>query len=424
MEYSENIRAFLAAHGMEPESIDLRKACALFKDEMRRGLAGESSSLKMIPTYLRAGSSLPAGRPVAVIDAGGTNFRTALVSYAADGFSVSRLSVCEMPGVRSPVEWDDFIDFTAERIIPLLDRTDTVGFCFSYPTLETEDLDGYVLSLTKQVRISGFEGRPVCGCLRGRLAESGFEKIKTVLLNDTPAVLLSGSSLLGSGGYDSLIGLISGTGTNSCCVLPCSAVTKEHGAFEGDMLINLESGAFSGFPRGDFDRELDASTCDPGAYLHEKMTSGAYVGELCRITLSAAAAEGLFSADGADALMSLEKFSSEDADNAALGEIPFLHDGEDLKTASQLCRAVFDRSARCVCSNLSAILSFTGAGRDGGTACICVDGSMYKRSRSFRPLLAGYMDSFASGVLGHKSAFKTFDNATILGTAAAALLNR
>ena len=35
------------------------------------------------------------------------------------------------------------------------------------------------------------------------------------------------------------------------------------------MLVNLESGAFTGLPRGDYDEALDIATHDPGVYRHE-----------------------------------------------------------------------------------------------------------------------------------------------------------
>ncbi|MEG1633841.1 MAG: hypothetical protein RR314_07290 [Oscillospiraceae bacterium] len=425
MDYSGKARIFLSRHGTEPESVNLSDVTAAFLSEMELGLSGGKSSLKMIPSYLTADGALPLGRPAAVIDAGGTNFRTALVSFTEHGPEVESLSVTAMPGALSPVTWDEFIDFTAARLLPLLDRTDTVGFCFSYPTEETPERDGRIIKLTKQVIIDGFENRLLCADLQARLTALGVGRKNIVLLNDTPAVLLSGVGASREGEFDGLIGLISGTGTNTCCNLPNSAIRKPHGAFSGNMLVNLESGAFSLLPRGDFDALLDAATLDPDTYRHEKMTSGAYVGELCRLALREAAEEGLFSAEGADSALSLSALATPEADALALGgDMSLFADVNDAAFAAELCRAMFERAARCLCANLSAILILTDSGHSAAKpACIRVDGSMFKKSRVFRPELERYMSEFTAARLCRHAVFRTADEATLLGSAAAALLN-
>ncbi len=426
MEYSSRARLFLAAHFMEPEYVDMEAAVSAFITDMQLGLAGRSSSLKMLPTYLTADGGLPHGVPAAVIDAGGTNFRTARVSFGEDGPVIEDLDVTRMPGVSAPVGWDELIDFTARRVLPVALRADTVGFCFSYPTAMTPDRDGRVISLTKQVRIEGFEGRLICSDLKARLLELGAGEKNVVLLNDTPAVLLSGASALRRGEYDGLVGLISGTGTNTCCSVPVSSVKSLGAGCRGNMLINLESGGFMALPHGDFDDLLDAATVDPGTYRHEKMTSGAYDGELCRLTLRAAAGEGLFTPAGEKAVMSLGALPTPTADAIAADSCgrALLSDREDMAMASELCRAVFDRAARCVCANLSAILTLTNRGESPDMpACICADGSLFKKSKCFRPALEGYMRDFTAGSLARYAVFYTTENATLLGSAAAALLN-
>lgn len=422
MEYSDKARVFLTQHGMEPERIDLESTVSSFLSEMALGLHGRESSIRMIPTYLTADGKLPLGRPTAVIDAGGTNFRTALVTFTEGEPIIEKLEVSPMPGSEYEVTWGQFIRFTAERISPLLDNTDCVGFCFSYPTEETPERDGRMLNLTKQVRISGFEDRLICADLIAELESMGIRDKKIILLNDTPAVLLSGAGLAES--HDGLIGLISGTGTNTCCSLPVSDIKKPHGNFQGNMLINLESGAFLGLARGDFDKELDAATGDPGIYWHEKATSGAYIGELCRLTLRAAANEGLFSPASCASVFELDTLPAPLADKLASGEDADVFAAEDVPLAAELCRAIFDRAARCICANLSAILILADIGSDPSRpALICADGSVIRRSRTFRPIFDMYMSEFTTGTLGRHIELFSTENATMLGTAVAALLN-
>ena len=151
----DRVQDFLEAHDMEPERVDPKREAALMLEDMRRGLAGEKSDMPMIPTYLSNDAQLPLGRSVAVIDAGGTNFRSALVRFEEDGCHVSELSKCRMPGVGEPCTWEEFISFVADRIEPLMGRAESIGFCFSYSADITPDMDGRVIRIDKEVVVTG-----------------------------------------------------------------------------------------------------------------------------------------------------------------------------------------------------------------------------------------------------------------------------
>jgi hexokinase len=229
-----------------------------------------------------------------------------------------------------------------------------------------------------------------------------------------------------NGGYDGFIGLICGTGTNTCCSLPVSAIPKLGGG-GGEMLVNLESGAFSGLPQGVFDAELDKATADPGAYRLEKMTSGAYLGELCRLTLRGAARDGLFSPQAAEFIMDLGYLSARDADRLAAGAGKDLLPGAESNQiqAAEICRALFDRAARCAAMSLFAILTFTGAGRrPASPVCVCADGALITQSRVFQTALKHYLGKFAASDPNLFTICRTAANSTIIGSAAAALINK
>ena len=102
MIYSNKARDFLVRHGMEPERIDPDAWIGPMLDEMRSGLAGGPCSMDMIPTYLSNDGTLEQGKYAAVIDAGGTNFRCALVRFGAQGPELLDLSKCRMPGIERP----------------------------------------------------------------------------------------------------------------------------------------------------------------------------------------------------------------------------------------------------------------------------------------------------------------------------------
>ena len=75
---------FLKRQKMHPEQIDMESCCNIFLKEMAQGLAGRESSLEMIPTYIETQQDVPTDKLVVVIDAGGTNFRVAVVHFNRD----------------------------------------------------------------------------------------------------------------------------------------------------------------------------------------------------------------------------------------------------------------------------------------------------------------------------------------------------
>jgi hexokinase len=415
-----NAYDFLQKHGMEPDRIDPEECAAIFARAMKGGLMGDSDALPMLPTYLNAEGAVPENVPVAVIDAGGTNFRRALVTFRDGSYTVENLLRTSMPGVEKPATWEEFVSFTADALMPLMDKTDRIGFCFSYLAVVTPELDAADPHFTKQVQISGSERKLICAELREELERRGVTGKKFVLINDTAAVLLGVSSLLDKNAYGGFIGLVSGTGTNTCCLVPRSRIRKLKGGGEDRMLVNLESGYMMDLPRGAFDRELDRDSNDPGRGWHEKMTSGAYLGELIKLALFAAADEGLIS----------DRIKNAGHTDAAHADLWCDGDGLENLCASQADKrfimdvslALFDRAARCVCANLCGILLLTGEGEDK-PVCICTEGSLFLKSRHFRPLLEKYMAEYAGKVFGRKYEFRTAPDTTLLGSAAAALLN-
>lgn len=422
---NSRVREFLNRHGMDPESVDVQSCAEAMLADMRRGLAGEKSDMPMIPTYLSNDELLPLGRCAAVIDAGGTNFRSALVRFEKDGCHVSELKKRRMPGVESPCTWDGFIAFVADSIEPLMDRTDCIGFCFSYSARITPDMDGRVDRIDKEVVVTGSEGQMIGASLKAELARRGIGGKHVVVLNDTAAVLLGGAAALDKIAYSGFIGQVSGTGTNTCVSLPERAIEKLGRGGGRGMIVNMESGLYAGIQGGDFDRILDERSNNLGSKKFEKLTAGVYLGELCRLMLRAAADEGLLSPSGAAGARGLGSVDSSVIDAWAAGENGDMlgGDADDLAFAGELSRALFVRSARCMCADLLALAMLTGAGRDAEKPlCILAEGSLVQKSRFYRPELERLL-----GVYGRENGvcfeLRVGEETTLPGSAAAVLLN-
>lgn len=416
----------MARHGMSA-AIDPAEYAELMRQDMERGLKGEKSSMPMIPTYIKNDGLIPKGVPAAVIDAGGTNFRSGLVTFTDEGYELSDVTKHKMPGTDKSATWEEFISFAADSIMPLMDKTDLIGFCFSYNADITPEIDGLVKRIDKEVVITGSSGKLVGASLTAELARRGVTGKRVFILNDTVAALLGSSCTLDKSAYSGFIGQISGTGTNTCCALPYRRITKLGRDEDGSILVNLESGLYDGMPQGDFDVILDRESHNPGEKIMEKLTAGVYLGELGRLMLRAAADEGLLSAGSAEHVRALGRIDASVIDAWASGEQLDLaaDNADDADFAQTMSLGLFRRSAQCMCANLAGIMLLTGAGDDAARpVCVCAEGSLVDRSRHFRPMLEELLNEYAAGRLGKHAVLRVSRETTLPGSAAAALLNR
>lgn len=138
------------------------------------------------PTSRRTATSPPRRASVAVIDAGGTNFRVATVHYEFGQPILEDERTLPMPGSERDADWMDFIRLAADALEPLLDRVTQIGICFSYPAENTPELDAKVLGMTKEVQLTGWEDHLVGADLAEELERRGCTKLPITVINDTP----------------------------------------------------------------------------------------------------------------------------------------------------------------------------------------------------------------------------------------------
>lgn len=424
--------AFLKHHGLDPALVDVDKCARAFQADMERGLRGDPDAwMMMLPTYLALDGDVPEEEPTIVIDAGGTNFRIGLVTMRAGRPEVEGLNVFPMPGSTGAIPWEAFIEQVSNAILPLTDRTRRVGLCFSYAAESLPNRDGRVLKISKQVQITGSEGRELGRDLSASLDAKGVSGVRFVVLNDTVAALLGGVAGLGDEVFDNYVGLIYGTGVNTCYAERRENLHKVTTPWDRDtMLINMESARFDGAPLSRFDRLLDERSVDPGACHYEKMVSGRYQGEVVYHALRLGAEEGLFSAGLSRRLLALDELTMVQANAFTArpyGENLLAHacEGEeDRESVYTIIDRIVERSARLVCANLAGILLQTGAGaRIQRPVCIVAEGSTFHKGYLFRGKLERICAEYITDKLGRHYAFRQVDDANLIGTAAAALLN-
>jgi hexokinase len=397
---------------------------------MLNGLAGKESTLRMIPTYIEADNQFLTDVPVVDVDAGGTNFRSALVEFNKKGkLEITNLINARMPGLEGEITKDEFFKIIAGYVKSNAELADRIGFCFSYPTEILPDRDGRLLQFCKEV-----QAPEVVGTLIGKnLLESlGMEEKQIVLLNDTVATLLAGKSASFGRVYDSFIGFILGTGTNTCYIESNRNISKVTNLDPAkSQIINIESGNFRKVPQTDIDILFDNTTVNPGDYKFEKMFAGGYFGGLCLLTLKSAAKEGIFSSATSSKIFELDELSSEDLNSFVLkptsGRGPLLScitDKEDEVSCIDIIECLIDRAAKLVAANIAAVILKTGKGQSAERPIlITIEGTTFYKLHKLRSFFEKYLGDYLSGNRQRFYEFTEVKQSSLVGAALAALIN-
>jgi len=436
----QQVNAFLAKYKMHYNSIDIEKETATFIEEMEKGLRGEDSSLKMLCTYLSPEGDIPAHEPVIAIDAGGTNFRVAVVHFNKERRAlIEEFKSYPMPGSNGEISRGEFFDTIVEYLEPVLDKSDRIGFCFSYPTEMLPNGDGKLIKFTKEVSVRDMPGVEIGSSLTKTIsARRTTRPKKVVLLNDTVATLLGGKTAVPERRFESHIGFILGTGTNTCYIEENKNIFKTPTLpHEGSTIINIESGGYGKAPRGIIDEKFDRDTVDPGNQQFEKMISGAYQGSLLHEIMKKAIEEGLFSRQFDELMKSVHSISSWEINDFCLypySEKNVLSKATNNKITGNdsdrlviyyLIDAFFERAARLIAINLASIMIKTGTGKNPCLpVCVATEGTAFYKSKLFKGKLEYYVKNFMNDNMGIYCEFVKAEDATLIGTAFAGLLNK
>jgi hexokinase len=425
-----NIETWLKDQMVSAAAYDAEELLAHFFDEMDKGLNGESSSLAMIPAYVGTEGTVPSGKSVAVIDAGGTNLRICTVSFDENGKTeLSNFSKQPMPGRFSEITAAEFYNVLVEALEPIQDQFENIGFCFSYPATIMPDYDGRLLHWTKEIKIPELVGKHIGAGLIEALEARGISGKNVVLLNDTVACLLAGLAQGHAFNASSYIGFILGTGTNTAYVENNDKIGKLDGYLDkGSQVINVESGGFGGFKRGPLDLKLDEESEHPGGHVFEKTISGAYMGTITLELLRALADQGVFSDKGSASLevmkdlyiIEIDNLAAENGrDTGVLGTDAFTD--EDRAVMRTVFMGLVDRAALLTAVNILAAVVKCGAGTDPERpVCVNIDGSTYYYTYQMQEKVQGYLQPMLAERGLHIRCIQV-DDAPVVGAAIAGL---
>lgn len=307
----------------------LESVCQLLNTEFQNGLKKETNniaSVKMYPTYVKnkpkdrvkyGHFAEPEEGTFLALDLGGTNFRVILVELIDEQFHMdSEKYTLTKELMLGP--GDCLFDYIADCLHKFVlkrqleKRRLPLGFTFSFPCQQESLTHARLVKWTKGFKCSGVEGRDVVELLREAIDRRPDLSIEVMaVVNDTTGTLMSCAYQH----KECRVGLIVGTGTNACYMEQIHHVdlmkreadeidndddslsTSSHGQMLNNhhnddrlktTIVNTEWGAFGDngaldFIRTKWDEIIDSNSINVGKQKFEKMISGLYIGELCRL---------------------------------------------------------------------------------------------------------------------------------------------
>lgn len=422
------VEDFLARHGILPESVEEDKVLSFFIDEMNRGLKGEACSLHMIPTYASLNTNIKPGDKVIVLDAGGTNFRTCLVSFNENlEPEISDFRKVGMPGIKEKVSAKEFFSVLADNVERLIDKADKIGFCFSYAAAITPDHDGRTIVFSKEIKAPEVIGLPIGKTLLKELSLRGYDvsKKKIAIVNDTVATLLATKAKVSDicSGY---IGFILGTGTNTAYAEINSNITKIGIDNEERQIINVESGSLR-FALGDLDHEYINTTKEPESSWFEKMISGAYLGPFAHYVIRKACEEGVFTDGFAERFKKLDTLSTtymsnylEMPHNRDYVLVSIVDNENDATALYQIIDSIIERAGKLTAVNLTAAVLKSGIGQNPRYPVIInADGTTFYKTEGLEFYTRKYLDSLLRKKYGRYYKIVNIADSPVYGAAIA-----
>ncbi len=383
------VEKFLLQHKQASSQMNIAQLISAIDSEMTLGL-GEGSCLPMIPTYLSLSRDIQRDDKRILIDAGGTNFRSAVGYFDNKGVAtIEQLSNTHMPGSLSPIDAEGFFCEVADNIKHLLPNAGDIGFCFSYGVDMHKDIDGTVASMSKEVVVTGIEGMAVGANTVAKVHQIDGVVRRAVVLNDTVATLLGGYASNHDRQFASYIGYIYGTGLNLCYIEKTSNITKIDDYSQDDMIINIEAADFDKMPLGDYDKLAIANSIDSQHQL-EKITSGKYLSEVMYLCMQGALAEQIFNSSA-----TVEPFVLKDVSEFLTGEHNNIYDmlgnTSNRSIAKEMLRELIDRSAKLGAIFNSAI-ALRVCGDKSLPVAIVPEGSTFKKLTGYKANFVKYLD--------------------------------
>ncbi len=417
----------MMTHLEELFGFDLEQArtfISFFQDEMKRGLAGNQSSLKMIPSYIGRPIGSEQGEYMA-LDLGGTNLRVLTVRLdGRGGASVTAARRFTVPQSLMHATGHELFDFLARCVSSFLDdhsskntRSRHLAFTFSFPVVQNAVNSGILLRWTKGFAVSGVEGKDVVAMLADALSRQCLKNFRVAALaNDTVGTLMAKCYA----DPDCDMGVILGTGTNACYPEKAGRIANMSNVPENrEIIVNLEWGDFNRIEQNIFDQALDRQSLNPGAQRLEKMVSGMYLGELLRLVLLNLIEKGVWlNPEQRCHFQRIHSLSSEHLSRAEAGEDILSSMGipgttkEDAALLARVSHIIAARAARIAAAAIAAVVTWMDENIEKRHS-IAIDGSLFEKYPQFRTNMESMLVELYGGRSAHFDLCLTPDGSAV-----------
>jgi len=383
---------------------DSQEIIGNFHQEMRAGLAGMKSSLKMLPSFVGPPTGSERGRYL-VLDLGGTNIRVLAVELDGNGNTfLTAVSRFVIPQELMCGAGDEIFDYIADCIKLFFEKnfiggqqTCDLAFTFSFPVEQNSLASGKLIGWTKGFTASGVVGNDVVVLLSEALRrkEMGFIQV-VALANDTVGTLVA--KCYSDPSCD--MGVILGTGTNACYPEKIARILKcpDLGILSEEMIVNIEWGGFNKLKVTVYDRDLDCASHNIGKQQLEKMVSGMYLGEIARRVIVEMMVQGLlFRGTSLSAFSKEYMLHTEHLSLVAQGSDFFADFGlrdvseVDRLTIGKLCHIVSSRSAKIAGTAIAAVVAWMDANFESDHT-IAIDGTLFEKYPGYREYIIDILD--------------------------------
>ncbi|GFT78569.1 hexokinase type 2 [Nephila pilipes] len=388
-----------------PDDI-IKQVNETFESELELGLKKnptELSSLQMANTFVPKLFGHEKGDFLA-LDVGGTNFRVILLKLDPERELDCIVKYYTVPEPLRLGEGELLFEFLAECMHDfledkgLLGKKLPLGFCFSFPIIQTGIDEGILITWTKSFECKNVVGKEVVEMLKHAFSKQKGVNVDVVaIIDDVTGTMMMGSYL----DKRSAIGMILGTGCNAAYFERVERIEKWEGKHPGidEVIIDIEWGAFGDngvldFMKTEIDKDVDQASLFVNNFTFEKLFAGEYIGDIVRRVLSLLIEENVLS----KCSMESWTFTAADVSNTleesnlqkileSLKSKGFLQATlEDAEIVHYVCTVISVRGALLVSICLSSLLRRMGK----EDVTIAIDGSLFKH----HPKYDKYMEKF------------------------------
>ncbi|GFR30106.1 hexokinase type 2 [Trichonephila clavata] len=394
-----------------PDSI-IKRVIETFESELELGLEknpNTQSSLQMANTFVPKLLSGNEKGAFLALDLGGTNFRVILLTFQQDGKVDCFVQYYTVPEPLRLGEGELLFDFLAECMHDflgkkgLLGKKLPLGFCFSFPMIQTGIDEGILVTWTKSFNCKNVVGKEVVQMLKHSFSKKEGVNVDVVaIVNDATGTMMMGSYI----DKRTAIGMILGTGCNAAYFEKVERIEKWEGKHPGidEVIIDIEWGAFGDngvldFMKTEIDKDVDEASLLVNSFTFEKLFAGKYIGDIVRRVLLLLIEKNVLSKSdletwtftAADVSNTLEESNLEKILENLKSKGFLKATLEDADIVHYVCTAISARGALLVSICLSSLLRRM----DKEYATIAIDGSLFKHHPRYETYMRKFIATLA-----------------------------